>query len=105
MSYAFKREITWSVSRVEITPKGVTRTRKLSLRELEPLTGTFLSVFLTFFLTRVAGDQPGLFEARAKVSVEFHQGTRDAVTDRTSLSGLAAAVDVHENVEFGCGLG
>ena len=36
----------------------------------------------------------------AKVRVKFHQCTRDAVTDRTGLSGRAAAVDIYQNVEF-----
>ena len=44
--------------------------------------------------------EAGLFQGRPKVSVELHQGTRDAVADRTGLAGRAAAVDIYKNVEF-----
>src|SRR5687768_7478459 len=74
----------------------------LSLRELEPRTGALLAVFLTFFLARVAGYQSCFLQSRTQVRVIFHQRTRDAVTDRTSLTGGAAAVNVDENVELCC---
>src|SRR5690606_3997766 len=47
----------------------------LSFRELESRTGAFLTVFLTFFLARVACDQPRFFQCRTQVRVEFHQCT------------------------------
>src|SRR6478672_3099137 len=73
---------------------------QLSLRELESFTGTFLSVFLTLFLTRIACDESGLFERAAEVRVIFHQRTGDPVADRTGLPGSAAAKNVDENVEL-----
>src|SRR5690606_36458594 len=75
----------------------------LSFRELESRTGAFLTVFLTFFLARVACDQPRFFQCRTQVRVEFHQCTRDAVTNRSGLSGRTAARNVDENVEFRTG--
>src|SRR5688572_30764448 len=75
-------------------------TNELSLRELESRTSTLLPVFLTLFLTRIACDQAGFLQSTAKVRVELHQGTGDTVSNRTGLSGRAAAEDVHENIEL-----
>src|SRR5580765_1191053 len=72
----------------------------LTFRELESRTSTFLPVFLTLFLTRIACDEARFFERRTQVRIKFHQRTRDAVTDRTGLSGCAAAVDIDEKVKF-----
>src|SRR3954467_11064167 len=73
---------------------------KLSLRELESRTGTLLPVFLAFLLTRITCDKSCFFKCRTQIGVEFHQGTRNAVTDGTGLSGRPAAVHIHQDVEF-----
>lgn len=78
----------------------MTNDQRLSLRELEPLTRALLSVLLTFLLTRITCDQAGLLQGRAEVGVEFHQRTRDPVTNRSGLSGRTTAIDVHKNVEL-----
>src|SRR5687768_12158581 len=72
----------------------------LSFRELEPLSCALLSVLLTFFLTRVTRDQAGLLQGRAKVGVEFHQRTRDPVTNGSRLARRTTAINIHENVEL-----
>src|SRR4030095_11380076 len=86
-----------------ICPMGPTGSKLLSLRELEPLSRSLLSVLLTFLLSRIACNQSSLLQSRAKVRVEFHQRTRDPVTNRTGLSCRSAAVDIHKDVELaGC---
>src|SRR5215203_7277062 len=73
---------------------------QLTFRELETLARSFLSVFLTFFLARVAGDESGFFQSRTQISIKLQQCTRDSVTNCARLTSRAAAVDIYENVEF-----
>src|SRR5437870_12522675 len=72
----------------------------LSLRELEALARTFLSVLLAFLDSRIARDQSGLLQGRSQIAVVFDQCARDAVTDRSRLSRRSTTRDINENVEF-----
>src|SRR3990167_8078335 len=50
--------------------------------------------FLAFDLARITRHQPGLGQRRLERGVVFDQGAGEAVTHRTGLAGLAAAVYV-----------
>ncbi len=45
----------------------------LPLGELEPLAGALLTVLLAFTLARIAGQETGLLQGAAKLSVELNQ--------------------------------
>src|SRR5205807_1892864 len=72
----------------------------LSLRELEALARTLLSVLLTFFDSRIAGNQSRLLQRRPQISVVFDESARDAMTNGARLSRGAAASDVYKDVEL-----
>ena len=74
--------------------------KTLTFRELEPLTSSFLTVFLSFLLSRVACDEARSLQCRSEVRVVLEQGTGNAVTNRSGLSGLSTAVHIYKNVEF-----
>ena len=66
----------------------------LPFRELETFSRALLAVLLAFLNSGIASDQTGMFQSRSKIGVEFHQRSSDAVTNRASLTGRAAALDV-----------
>src|SRR2546430_13521525 len=75
-----------------------------SLRELEALARTLLSVLLTFLNPRIARDQSGLLQGGSQIAVVFDQCARDAVTNRTRLPGRPAARNINQHVKFVCSL-
>ena len=63
LNFVPRRLTVWiSMTAVSMIDTPGTKIGNLSLRELESLTGALLTVFLTLFLTRVAGDQSGLLQ-------------------------------------------
>jgi hypothetical protein len=66
----------------------------LSFRELEACACTLLAVLLTFFATRVAGDEAFCLERLAELRVEDHEGAGDAELDRVGLAHDAATFTV-----------
>src|SRR5688572_7864589 len=60
---------------------------------------------LSLDLARIARDQPGRAQRRLQGRIILDQRARDAVAHRAGLAALAAAVDVHQDVECGQGLG
>lgn len=80
--------------------RGIQIQQRLTFAELWCTTCFFQTVFLTLFSTGITCNVTGCLQGRTEVSVGFHQGTSDAVTDSASLTGVSAAVYVHENVEL-----
>ena len=74
--------------------------QKLSLAELRSATSGFEAVFLTLFHSRVTCQVTSLLQDRTVVRVSLEQSSRDAVTDGSCLSGVAAAAYVYQNVEL-----
>ena len=60
---------------------------------------------MTFFFTRIAGQQTGFLQQRTEVSVHFQEGTGDTVTDSASLAGNTAAHYVSAYIIFAQGFG
>src|ERR1700679_1070489 len=71
----------------------------LSFRELEACACTLLAVLLTFFATRVAGDEAFCLGRLAELRVEDHEGAGDAEFDRVSLAHDAATFYGGDDVE------
>ncbi len=63
-----------------------------------------MSVLLALFGARVAGDEPCSLETGSEFGIEFDQSASHTVPHCARLSGESAAFDVHENVEFACGI-
>ena len=70
-----------------------------ALGELEPFAGARLTGFFPFFHAGIAGQHAAGLEVAAEVFIVFDEGAGDAVTERTGLSGCAAAGDVGGNVK------
>src|ERR1700739_2368191 len=64
--------------------------RRLTLAELEPLTGTLLTVLLALLGARVTREQALALEGLAQLGVELKQGAGDAHLDRVCLGADAA---------------
>jgi len=77
---------------------------QLSLRELEALARAFLTVLLSLFDPRIAGNQSGLLQSRPQVRIELNQGPRNAMPDRTRLPGRTAAGNVNNHIKLVCGV-
>src|SRR6476646_9546232 len=56
---------------------------------------------LSLHFSRVARDESGRAQLRLQRCIILDQRARDAVAHRTGLAALAAAVDVHHDVESG----
>src|SRR5215211_6460928 len=76
----------------------------LSLRKLETLSRTFLSVFLALLDPWVAGHKTGMLESRTKIRVEFEQRSRDAVSDRSRLARWTTTRNVDDEIKLVRGL-
>jgi hypothetical protein len=60
-----------------------------------------LAVFFAFFGAGVAGEEAALLEFGAEVWIVLEECAGDAVAGGASLTGLAAAEDIDNNVELG----
>ena len=72
----------------------------LTLGELLVGAGAFESDLLAFDHARVAREESGFFERRARVGVHLEYRAGDAEADGSGLSGESAAVGVDEYVDF-----
>src|SRR6185369_6121888 len=81
-------------------PGRIPATASLTLRELEPGARALLAVLLALLDARIAGQEAGRLEPRLQTGIEHHECPRQAVTDGAGLTGLAAAVDIHQHVEL-----
>src|ERR1700757_5094691 len=54
---------------------------------------------LTLHLTRIARDESRVAQSLAQRLIIFHEGARNAVTDRTGLAGNATAIHLHGEIE------
>ncbi len=70
----------------------------LSFAELWRSSGGFESVFLPLFHSRIPGQVAGFFENGPIVFIYLQQGSGDAVTDGTGLTGVSAAFDIDEDI-------
>src|SRR3984885_5075033 len=71
----------------------------LSLAELEASASALLTVLLTLFTTRVAGNEAFCLERLAELGVEFHEGACDAELDGIGLAHNSTAFDGGDDVE------
>ena len=78
---------------------------RLTLAELRSATSCFETVFLTLFHTRISGEESGALQDRPVLSVCLQQSPCDAMTDRTGLSGIAAALDIDKDIKLAVILG
>jgi hypothetical protein len=76
------------------------KSAKLSLRELEALARTLLSVLFAFLNTRIARNQSCLLQCRPQVGVVFHQGAGDAVANRAGLARWPTARDINQHIKL-----
>lgn len=72
----------------------------LTLGELLVGAGAFEADLLAFDHARVAREEAGFFERRARVGIHFEYRAGDAEADGSGLSGESAAVGVDEYVDF-----
>src|SRR5690606_40839376 len=70
-----------------------------TLRELEPLARPRATRLLPLHLPRVARQQAALAQRAPQLRIEAEQRAGDAQADRAGLPALAAALDVHLDVE------
>src|SRR5512136_1091717 len=73
---------------------------RLALGELEPFAGSGLTVFLALLHAGVPREEAGLLQSGPEFRVELAQGPGDAVLERVSLTGNAAAADVDVEIEL-----
>jgi len=73
---------------------------QLAFAELGSTTGCFEAVLFALFHAGVTGEEASLLEGGTKLFVCLEKGAADAVTDRASLTGSAAAVYVDEYVKL-----
>src|SRR5713226_2188387 len=74
--------------------------QKLSLRELEALTGTLLSVLLAFLHSRIARQEPVFAQRRAQLRIEPRNRPRQTHAHRSRLPAHAAAMGRHHHVHL-----
>ena len=77
----------------------------LALGELEALPGALLSVLLALLGARVTGQESGLLELLAQLTVELAEGPGDAMANGTRLASAPAARDIDQYVELGQRIG
>ena len=75
----------------------------LTFGELGGFTGFLQAVFLSFLHSRVAGQETCFFQYGTEVGVGFLQCTCKTHANGTGLSGVAAAVDLNEDVVLAFG--
>jgi hypothetical protein len=73
---------------------------KLTLGELEPLTGTLLTVLLAFVFPRIASEKASLLEAGPKFTVEFDQSARNSQTDCIRLASDTTTMSQNQHIEL-----
>ena len=78
---------------------------RLSLGELGSATGCFETVFLPLLHPGVTGQEACLLEDRTIIGIDIEKSTGDTVTDSTGLTGIAAAVNINEDVKLAEGVG
>src|SRR6476661_9610099 len=78
---------------------------RLALRELEAAACLGAAVLLALDDARIAGQEPGLLDDRAKRRLVAGQRLADAVLDRAGLAGKAAAGDGADDVILALTLG
>ena len=81
----------------------VFRLRRLSLAELRSLTSLMQTVLLAFLGAGIAGQEACRFQSGLIAFVCDDQSAGDAVADSARLTGEAAALHVHDNVELAGG--
>jgi hypothetical protein len=94
-----------SRSRTTIDRRTSSNDHRLSLRELEALPRSLLSVLLAFFGPRIARYHAFGLELGAQLSVKQHESSGDAKADCIGLSGNSAAAHVCQDVERGRSVG
>src|SRR5439155_799499 len=72
----------------------------LPLRELEPLAGRGLPVFLPLFHASVAGEESFFAQQSPKGWIDSEQRPRRAEADRSGLPGQTAAPDAGDEIEL-----
>src|SRR3954447_5328197 len=77
--------------------------RGSALRELRALAGLLQPGLLALHDARVARQEPGLLQVGPQVLIRVHQRPGDAVAQRASLTGNAAAVDPGADVKGSLG--
>jgi len=65
----------------------IRRVTQLAFGELEALAGSLLSILLALLGPRITGEETGLLQLLAKLTVELAERTRNTVPDRPGLSG------------------
>ena len=73
---------------------------KSALAELRSATGGLQAVLLSFFHSGVAGHETGSLQSGAVLGIQSDQGTGNAVTDGTGLTGNAAASNGNNDVDL-----
>ena len=73
--------------------------RSSSLRELEPLSRTLLSVLLALFAAGVAADESFGLQLLAQLRVELHQRASNTELHGISLAVHAAAGNIGQHIE------
>ena len=72
----------------------------LPFRELEALSRSRLTVFLTFLHSRIAGQETGFLQDGPELHAEVDQRSRDAVLDGARLAVHSATFNVDNEIEF-----
>src|SRR5688500_5485393 len=80
-------------------PKSPRAQSALALGELEPLAGAGTTRLLPLYFTGIAREHPFAAQGRAELAIVAHQGPRERQPNRARLTGLAAAVHIHLDVE------
>ena len=73
---------------------------RLALGELRRTTGSLQAVLLALLHTRIAGEEAGSLQGGTQLGVHLAQGTADAVTDSTGLTGNTAACNTANDIKL-----
>ena len=73
--------------------------KRLTFEELESCASTAETVFFTFFGTGVTGQEASMFEGRTELGIIVDERTGDTLKDSTSLTGLAAAANIDDDIK------
>jgi hypothetical protein len=76
------------------------RWKDLTLRELEALARSRLTVLFAFLHSRIACQKACFLQHGTQFRAVLHQSPRHAVPDSSSLAAHSTAVDVDDDVEF-----
>ena len=73
---------------------------ELSLRKLEPLPRSLLSVLLALLDTRIASHKTGVLESWTKIGIVFEQCSRDAVPNSSRLARWTTTGHVDDQIKL-----